>query len=104
MNTKRAALVIWLFFGISIIGALHYTFQKLNLFMSALFISNCFIFFYFARNPEILVAKNWDDFDYHMDHARNKNFLSGGTPIYPAVLLAAILYIAAMKYGLGGAL
>lgn len=95
-------MIIWGFFAISILGALHFTFRKLDLFMSALFISNCFMFFYFARNPGLLVAKNWDDFDFHMDNARSKKFLFGQTPLYPATLLFAVLYILLTKYGLAG--
>ena len=49
--------------------------------------------FYFAyRNPDMLMAKSFDEFGDLFDIARDKKYL-WGFPAYHAVMLAAILYI-----------
>ena len=55
-------------------------------------ISSASTFYFTYRNPDLLMAKSWNEFDERIHSARDKKYL-WGFPAYHAVMLAAILYI-----------
>ena len=101
MKTKdKVALVaILLFFALSILFAIEATFVSLEIWESAFFISAAFCFYFFLKNPKLLVAQDIQTFDELLESAKGKKFLHGSTPLYPAILLFSIVYIVFMKYG-----
>ncbi|MFP6826332.1 MAG: hypothetical protein VB962_01640 [Pseudohongiellaceae bacterium] len=48
--------------------------------------------YYLLRNPQLLMAKTFDEFGDLYDESRDKKYL-WGYPGYQAVMLAAVLYI-----------
>jgi hypothetical protein len=55
-------------------------------------ISSASVFYFLYRNPEMLMAKNWDEFGELADNSRDQKYV-WGFPAYHAVMLSAILYI-----------
>lgn len=50
------------------------------------------MFYYVHRNPELMMAKSWEEFCEQYDNSRDKKYM-WGFPAFHAVMLAAILYI-----------
>lgn len=55
-------------------------------------LSSASVFYYAHRNPDILMAKSWDEFGEIYDNSRDKKYI-WGFPAYHAVMLMIILYI-----------
>jgi len=86
---KRAILVmISLAVGITIL----HTFIDQDYVGAMIGISSTSVFYFLHRNPEMLMAKSWEEFGEHADNARDQKYV-WGFPALNAVMLAAILYI-----------
>ena len=55
-------------------------------------ISSGFAMYYCVRNPDLLVARTWDEFDKCYENSRDKKYL-WGFPFYQLLMLSAGLYI-----------
>ena len=55
-------------------------------------ISSGFAMYYCVRNPELLVARTWKEFDEKYENSRDKKYL-WGFPLYQLLMLSAALYI-----------
>jgi len=98
MITLRGAKVAGsLFLLVSIALAINYTFIDPRWFKSLFCISLCFTFYFVHRNPNFLMVRNWNEAMDQYDSLRDKEFINGTTPLYPATILLALLYIAWAK-------
>ncbi len=86
-------------FCLAIFMSLEGTFISLDFLRAVINISAAFVLYFLIRNPNLLIAKNFDEFGDLLEDAIDKKFIWGTTPIYPAILLCSISYIALMKYG-----
>lgn len=103
-SQRGAAIVTWIFFLVSVIAALNNIFIEMSYWKSAFYIYNSFFFFFLARNPGILVAESWDEFDKLLENTDHKRYVMGTIPLYPAFVLMATLYIAIKQDDFMGAL
>ena len=92
MTLKIAKRAILVMISLSIGIAILHTFFDQDYVGAMVGISSASVFYFMHRNPELMMAKNWEEFDEHADNARDKKYL-GGSPALNAVMLAAILYI-----------
>ncbi|MEX0964635.1 MAG: hypothetical protein WDZ52_11415 [Pseudohongiellaceae bacterium] len=86
---KRAILVMC---SLSVGIAILHTFIDQDYIGAIIGISSASAFYFLHRNPEMMLAKNWDEFCEHVDNSRDQKYV-WGFPAYHAVMLAAILYI-----------
>ena len=100
ISYNSANICIRVMFAGAVFMSLESTFFSLNFVRAGVNISAAFCFYFFIRNPKLLVAKDFDEFGDLLDDAVDKKYIWGTTPIYPAILLSSISYIAVMKYGL----
>lgn len=100
INSRTANICVKVMFAGSIFLAMEGTFVSFDFVRSGVNISAAFCFYFLIRNPELLVAKNFDEFGDLLDDAVDKKFIWGTTPLYPAILLVSIGYIAYMRFGL----
>ena len=99
MNKRLAVIASFVFVILSFFMAIQYTFFEPKFFRSLFNISTTFLFFYFFRNPDVLMSRNMDELYDSFMSSRDRKFFYGTTPFYPASLLLAICYISAVKYG-----
>ena len=92
MTLKIAKRAILVMISISLCMALLHTFIDQDYVGSMIGISSASVFYFLHRNPEMMMAKNWEEFGEHADNARDQKYV-WGFPAYHAVMLAAILYI-----------
>lgn len=104
MSAKTAACCVWVLFLVSVLAALSNTFIEMSLWKSAFYIYNSFIFYFVARNPELLVAKSWDEFDELLEKTDHHRYVLGTIPLYPALVLVATLYISIRQHDFVGGL
>lgn len=100
MKSERGALVIsGVMFAACIALAMHHTFVEPNFFKSAFCISLAFTFYFVVRNPRFLMSTSFQEACERYDDLRDKKYVFGTTPLYPATLLVALVYIAYAKFG-----
>lgn len=99
ISYNSANICIRVMFIGAVLMAIESTFVSLSFVMASVNISAAFCFYFFIRNPKLLVA-NFDECGDLLDDAVDKKFIWGTAPICPAMLLISISYIAFMKYGL----
>ena len=104
MSAKKAAYCTWFFFLFSVLAAFSNTFINPSPWKSAFYIYNSFIFSFLARNPQLLVASSWDDFDEMLEKTDHARYVYGTIPLYPALVLIATLYISIREGDLIGGL
>ena len=92
MTLKIAKRAIIVMCAISIWLAILHTFFDQDYIGAMVGISSASVFFYLHRNPEMLMAKSWEEFCEHADESRDQKYV-WGFPALNAVMLAAILYI-----------
>ncbi len=92
MKLKNAKIAIAVLGSISIALAFLHIFIDQSYVRALVSISSASAFYYLYRNPEMMLAKSWDEFGEFVDNSRDKKFI-WGFPAYHAVMLAAILYI-----------
>ena len=92
MTPKLAKRAITVMCPISIGIAVLNTFFDKDYVGAVIGISAASAFYYLYRNPELMMAKNWDEFGELYDNSRDKKYI-WGFPAYHGVVLAAILYI-----------
>ena len=88
-TAKRVIIVLCLIsFGLTVL----HTFFDQDYIGAMIGIGSASAFYYLYRNPEMMMARNWDEFGELYDNSRDKKYI-WGFPAYHAVMLAAILYI-----------
>jgi len=92
MTLKIAKRVILVMMAISVGLAILNTFFDQDYVGAMIGISSASVFYFLHRNPEMMMAKNWQEFGDHADRSRDQKYV-WGFPAYHAVMLAAILYI-----------
>jgi hypothetical protein len=92
MTPKIAKRAILVMISLSIGVAILHTFIDPDYVGAMIGISSASIFYFFYRNPKLMMAKDWEEFGEHADDARDQKYV-WGFPAYHAVMLAAILYI-----------
>tara|TARA_B110000858_G_scaffold89711_2_gene103743 strand:- start:7951 stop:8238 length:288 start_codon:yes stop_codon:yes gene_type:complete len=92
MSLKTAKRIILVMCSISFGLIVLHTFFDQNYIGAMIGIASASAFYYLHRNPELMMARNWDEFGELYDNSRDKKYL-WGFPAYHAVMLAAILYI-----------
>ncbi|MFT4814791.1 MAG: hypothetical protein ACI9JU_002547 [Pseudohongiellaceae bacterium] len=92
MTPKLAKRAIIVMCSISIGIAVLNTFFDKDYIGAVIGISATSAFYYLHRNPELMMAKNWDEFGELYDNSRDKKYI-WGFPAYHGIMLAAILYI-----------
>lgn len=92
MTLKIAKRVILGMISLSIGITLLHTFVDQSYVGAMIGISSASVFYFLHRNPEMMMAKNWEEFGEHADNARDQKYV-WGFPALHAVMLAAILYI-----------
>jgi len=101
MMSERGALIVsGVMFAACVALAMNHTFVEPNFFKSAFCISLAFTFYFVVRNPRFLLSASFEEACDRYDDLRDKKFVFGATPLYPATLLIAIVYISYAKYGL----
>jgi len=68
------------------------TFFDQDLFAALIGVTSASIFYWTYRNPDLLVARNWEEYCKNYDKSRDKKFLQG-FPLYQLLVLSVILYI-----------
>lgn len=92
MTLKIAKRVIVVMISISVSLTILHIFIDQDYVGALIGMSSASVFYFLHRNPEMMMAKNWDEFGEHADNSRDKKYI-WGFPAYHAVMLAAILYI-----------
>jgi F0F1-type ATP synthase membrane subunit c/vacuolar-type H+-ATPase subunit K len=92
MTLKIAKRFILVMCSLSVGIAILYTFINQDYIGAMVGISSASVFYFLYRNPEMLMAKNWDEFGELADNSRDQKYV-WGFPAYHAVMLSAILYI-----------
>ena len=92
MTLKIAKRVILVMISISIGLTVLHTFIDQDYVGALIGISSTSVFYFLYRNPEMMMAKNWDEFGEHADNSRDQKYV-WGFPAYHVTMLAAILYI-----------
>ncbi|MBL4582722.1 MAG: hypothetical protein JKY29_12990 [Gammaproteobacteria bacterium] len=92
MTPKIARRAILVMCSVSVGLAILHTFIDQDYLGAMVGISSASVFYFFYRNPEILMAKTWEEFGELADNSRDQKYV-WGFPAYHAVMLAAILYI-----------
>ena len=92
MTLKIAKRAILVMISVSISIAVLHTFIDQDYVGAMIGISSASIFYFYHRNPELLMAKSWEEFGELSDNSRDQKYV-WGFPAYHAVMLAAILYI-----------
>ncbi len=92
MTLKFAKMAIVFMCIVSVGVALLNTFIDQDYFGAIIGITATSMFYYVYRNPQLMMAKNWEEFCEQYDNSRDKKYL-WGFPAFHAVLLSAILYI-----------
>ena len=92
MTLKIAKRAILVMISLSIGIAILHIFIEPDYIGAMIGISSASAFYFLHRNPEMMMAKNWEEFGEHADNARDQKYI-WGFPAYHAVMLAAILYI-----------
>lgn len=91
--TPKVAKFAIVFLGSASIGvAVLSTFFDQDYIGAIIGITATSMFYYVYRNPQLMMAKNWEEFCERYDDSRDKKYL-WGFPAFHAVMLAAILYI-----------
>lgn len=91
--TPKAARIAIAVMGLLAVGiAVLHTFFDQDYIGAIIGITAASTFYYVHRNPDLMMARNWEEFCEQYDKSRDKHFM-WGFPAYHAVLLAAILYI-----------
>ena len=90
MKARTAKIAISTMIVVSLGMAVLHTFFDQSYLGAMVGISSASAFYY--RNPEMMLAKSWDEFGELCDSSRDKKFI-WGFPAYHAVMLSAILYI-----------
>lgn len=92
MTLKIAKRVILVMISISVgLTVLHIFFDQ-DYVGALIGISSASVFYFLHRNPEMMMAKDWEEFGELADNSRDQKYV-WGFPAYHAVTLAAILYI-----------
>jgi len=92
VTEKRAKIIALSAALLSIALAIVRTFLDQDLFAALVGVSAASVFYWPYRNPEILLAKNWDEFCQRYDKSRDMKYLHG-FPLYQLLILSVILYI-----------
>ncbi|PCJ25203.1 MAG: hypothetical protein COA96_07835 [SAR86 cluster bacterium] len=92
VKTKLATSFVIGMCALALLIAIHHTFFDQDLVASMVGISSAFTMYFLYRNPEILMAKSWDEFGELYDNSRDKKYL-WGFPLYQLLMLSAALYI-----------
>lgn len=104
ISEKGAAICTWVFFSFSVVAALFNTIVEPSYWKSAFYIYNSFIFYFFGRNPQLLVADSWNDFDEMLEKTDHARYVFGTIPLFPSLVLVATLYISISEGNLTGGL
>lgn len=89
----RVATGIVIAMGISAVAlAIIRTFFDQELLGAMIGVSSAFTMYYLYRNPEILLAKSFDELGELYDNSRDKKYL-WGFPAYQLLMLSVALYI-----------
>jgi len=92
LTPKIASRLLFGFWLVALIIAIWHTFFEQKIVGALIGISSAFTMYYLLRNPQLLMAKTFDEFGDLYDESRDKKYL-WGYPGYQAVMLAAVLYI-----------
>jgi hypothetical protein len=92
IKPKFALSIVIGMFVLSIALAVHHTFFEQDYIAAMVCIYSTSAMFFLLRNPKILMAKSWAEFDELFHNARDKKYL-WGFPAYHLLMLSAILYI-----------
>ncbi len=92
MKLKTATIVIVIMGGTSVGLAILHTFFDQSYIGAMIGISSASAFYFLYRNPDMMLAKSWDEFGELADKSRDKKYICG-FPAYHLLMLSAILYI-----------
>lgn len=99
-SRRSARATATILFVVSLLLSVESVFIDPNFLGAAINISIAFNFYFVIRNPDIVLAENFEDFGKKLDVTVDRKFLYGTTPWFPAILLLAVLYISYARYGL----
>ena len=99
MSERGALAVAGVMFVACMALAMNHTFVKPDFIKSVFCISLAFTFYFVVRNPGFLLSTSFQEACERYDDLRDKKFVFGTTPLYPATILVAIIYISYAKYG-----
>ena len=92
MTLKVAKRAILVMISLAVAITILHTFIDQDYVGAMVGVSAASVFYYVHRNPDLMLAKNWDEFGELYDNSRDKKYV-WGFPALHAVMLAAILYI-----------
>ena len=92
MTLKIAKRVILGMISISVGLTIFHLFIDQDYIGAMIGISSASVFYFLHRNPEMMMAKTWEEFGEQADNSRDQKYV-WGFPAYHVAMLAAILYI-----------
>jgi len=92
MSLPIAKRVILFMIILSLSLAILHIFFDPDIMSAVVAISSASAFYFLHRNPNLMLAKNWDEFCELYDESRDRKYIHG-FPAFHVVLLLVILYI-----------